>query len=85
MRHSGDSLQKIVESSNKTMDLVYRVASATEQQSAATEQVNRNMEEISSIIHKQRNMAEEVEKSASRLATISQNIMKQASYFNTGQ
>ncbi|NOZ69125.1 MAG: methyl-accepting chemotaxis protein, partial [Deferribacteres bacterium] len=48
---AGDSLQKIVESSDRVMDMVQRVAAATEEQSTASEDVSRNMEYISEIIN----------------------------------
>jgi methyl-accepting chemotaxis protein len=44
---AGEALQKIVESSDISTDMVQRVASATEQQSAASEEVSQTMEHIS--------------------------------------
>ncbi len=80
---AGDALQQIVESSDTVMDMVQRVATATEEQSSASEEVSHNMEDISMIISDQLEMAEEVEHSATHLSKLARKVLEQTSYFKT--
>jgi methyl-accepting chemotaxis protein len=80
---AGDALQQIVESSDRAMDMVQRVAAATEEQSSASEEVSSNMEHISEIIKDHFGLAEAVEKSASNLAELAQGMMTQTAHFRT--
>jgi methyl-accepting chemotaxis protein len=81
---AGDALQKIVESSDSVMDIVQRVATATEEQSSAAEEVSQTMEHISGIISEHCGLAGDVEKSASSLSLQARKIMDQTAYFKTG-
>jgi methyl-accepting chemotaxis protein len=80
---AGEALQKIVESSDRVMDIVKRVTAATQQQSSASEEVSLNMDDISEIINKHFSLAEEVERSASDLSTLAQGVIGQTEYFKT--
>lgn len=80
---AGEALQKIVESSNKVMDMVQRVSAATEEQSAAAEEVSHNMEYISSVINDHFSMAEAVQKSALHLTDLAQGVIDQTAFFKT--
>lgn len=82
---AGEALQKIVESSNRVMDMVQRVAAATEEQSAAAEEVSQNMEYISSVINDHFRLAEEVQQSAQNLADLAQGVIEQTAFFKTRQ
>ncbi len=82
---AGEALQQIVENSDKAMDMVERVAAATEQQSSASEEVSQTMEQISEIISQHSGLAEEVEKSASNLAVLAQDVMAQTMHFKTSK
>jgi methyl-accepting chemotaxis protein len=81
---AGDALQGIVESSDKVMDMVRRVATATEEQSAASEEVSQTMEHITETINEHFNLAGEVEKSASNLSVLGQEVIELTSHFKTG-
>jgi methyl-accepting chemotaxis protein len=80
---AGEALQKIVQSSDRVMDIVQRVTVATQQQSSASEEVSLNMEDISEIIKNHFTLAEDVEKSASDLTNLAQGVMAQTEYFKT--
>ncbi len=80
---AGDALQKIVESSDKVTDMVQRVAAATEEQSAVSEQVSSNMEQISMIIKNHFRESKELQKLASNLANLAQEVMSQIMHFKT--
>ncbi len=82
-RKAGDALQQIVERSDKVMDIVQRVAAATEEQSSAAEEVSQTMEHISSIINEHSGLAGEVESAASNLSDMARKIIEQTSYFKT--
>lgn len=81
-KESGEALQKIVESSDKVMDIVQSVAAATEEQSSAAEEVSQTMENISAIISEHCALAGEVEKSAASLSDLAQKVIDETSYFN---
>ncbi len=81
---AGEALKKIVESSDTVMDMVQRIAAATEEQSSASEEVSRNMEHISGIINESFGLSEEVKKSAVELSSHAQAVKKQTMYFKTG-
>ncbi|MEW6599973.1 MAG: methyl-accepting chemotaxis protein [Nitrospirota bacterium] len=81
---AGEALQLIVTSSDKVMDIVQRVAAATEEQSSAAEEVSQTMEHISSIINHHCGLAREVEKAASNLSALANGILGQTNHFKTG-
>lgn len=81
---AGEALQEIVDSSNTVMDMVQRVATATDEQSSASEEVSHHMEDISVIINENFRLAEKVEKSSWNLKALAREIIEQTSYFKTG-
>ncbi len=62
------ALDSIVSASTNAMDMVQRTAAATEEQSAATEQVTQNMESISSLTKTTAQSTEQIKVSSSNLA-----------------
>ena len=80
---AGEVLQQIVESSNKVMDMVQRIATATEQQSSTAEDVSRNMEDIAEIIKDNFTMSEELNQATFELAHSANEINTQAMRFKT--
>ncbi len=84
-KKAGEALQQIVESSDNVMDIVQKVASATEQQSSASEEVSRSMDYITGIINDHFSLAEEVERSSSDLSTLAQGVIAQTMYFKTNK
>ncbi len=83
-KESGEVLQKIVNSSNEVMDMVHSIASATEEQSAAADDVNQIIKNISDIIADNFKLSEETNTATSDLAKHAQDIMVQTMYFRTG-
>ncbi len=84
-KKAGDALQGIVESSDKVMDMVRRVATATEEQSSASEEVSQTMDHITETINEHFGLAREVEKSASNLSVLGQQVIELTSHFKTGE
>ncbi len=80
---AGEALQKIVERSDSVTDIVHKVATATEEQSAAAEEVSQTMEHITEIINEHCGLAEQVEKSAHNLSEHARMVIEQISYFKT--
>jgi len=78
---AGEALQQIVESSDRAMDMVQSIATAIEEQSAASEQVSNSMEQISQIINDNFKSSEVMKKSVTELAFLAQEIMAQTSSF----
>ena len=80
---AGNALHKVVESSDKVMDMVNRIATSAEEQSAAAEQVSQSMEEISQVIKNTVRLTGTVKESALELDTNAQLVRDQLSKFRT--
>jgi methyl-accepting chemotaxis protein len=75
------SLNSIVTASSNATDMVQRIAAATEEQSAATEQVSQNMETISGITRQSAVSTEQIKSSAEGLAKLAVELKETASWF----
>jgi len=80
-KEASGSLDSIVQASSGAMDLVQRIAVATEEQSAASEQVTQNMENISSITKQSSIYAQQIKSAAEELAKLTVDLRKQISFF----
>jgi len=75
------SLNAIVSASASATDMVQRIAAATEEQSAATEEVSQNMETISGITRQSAASTEQIKSSAESLAKLAVDLKETASWF----
>ena len=75
------SLASIVTASTNATDMVQRIAAATEEQSAATEQVSQNMESIAGIARQSAASTEQIKSSAEGLAKLAVDLKETASWF----
>ncbi len=75
------SLESIVQASTGALDMVQRIAAATEEQSAAAEQVTQNMENISSITKRAAGSADQIKASATELAKLSAELKEMTTFF----
>jgi methyl-accepting chemotaxis protein len=75
------SLESIVKASSIAMDMVQRIAAATEQQSAASEQVTQNMENISGISKQSSAATQQIKVSSAELAKLALELQQNASWF----
>lgn len=80
---AGDSLLKIVESSQNAMDMVHRIAAATEEQSSAAEEVSQTMEHTAGVINNTNVLSENVKSVADELVSVSSELKKQMEGFRT--
>jgi methyl-accepting chemotaxis protein len=80
-REASKSLETIVEASTNAMDMVQRIAAATEEQSAATEQVTQNMENISGFAKSSSAATEQIKASAADLARLAGGLNETAGWF----
>jgi len=80
-REASASLGSIVEASSSAMDMVQRIAAATEQQSAATEEVTQNMEHISDITKQSSASTEQIKVSSSELARLAAELKATSAWF----
>jgi methyl-accepting chemotaxis protein len=78
---ASSSLSSIVTASSSATDMVQRIAAATEEQSAATEQVSQNMETISGITRQSAASTEQIKSSAEGLAKLAVDLKETASWF----
>ena len=68
------SLELIVASSKKGKDMVHRIAAASEQQSAAAEDVSSNMESILEITRRSSKSTNEIKSTAEELQRLSNDL-----------
>jgi len=80
---ASSSLDTIVTASSKAMDMIHRIAAATEQQSAATDEVTQNMEGISSITRQSSSATEQIRASAVDMAKLASGLKEMTSWFGT--
>jgi methyl-accepting chemotaxis protein len=75
---TGEYLKEIIDNSDKTAEVVLQVAAATEEQSAAAEQISKNVESVSNIAEESSAGAMQIAKAAddlNRLAVQLQNLV----------
>ncbi|HYA88511.1 MAG TPA: methyl-accepting chemotaxis protein [Nitrospirota bacterium] len=75
------SLNSIVAASTNAMDMVQRIAAATEQQSAASEEVSQNMEHISEITKHSAESTKQITQSSADLAKLAVDLQEMMSWF----
>ncbi len=80
-KQASSSLDTIVTASTNAMDMVQRIAAATEEQSAASEQVTQNMENISSITKRASEASDQIKVSAGELARLSAGLTDRIAFF----
>jgi methyl-accepting chemotaxis protein len=80
-REASSSLDAIVQASNGAMDMVQRIAAATEQQSAASEAVTQNMENISIITKRTANSTDQVRQSSVELSQLTTKLHQMMAWF----
>ena len=80
---ASEALNSIVVVSSKTKDLIQRIAAATEEQSATSEEITRNMNAISDVISHSAEATTQIEQAARGLAVLSSEINDKISWFKT--
>ncbi len=79
--HAGNALNEIVNSSGQVMEMVQRIATATEEQSSAAEQVSQSMEVVAGIVRDNAGQVDELMGLADELLNIANKLSKQISQF----
>jgi methyl-accepting chemotaxis protein len=80
---AGEALMKIVESSENAMDMVHRIAAATEEQSAASEEVSQTMEHTVEVINQTNVLSQNVKNVANELMKVASQLKTQMEGFRT--
>ena len=75
------SLDEIVEASQMSMDMIRRIAAATEQQSSASEEISRNMENITGLVNTTVRMIEEARQVMAQLHSQERELDQSISWF----
>lgn len=73
--HSGESLEKIIEGINKTLDIVSQVAAASEEQSTATSEIASNVEGINNVTQQTAISTKEIARTAEDLSALTENLV----------
>jgi len=81
MKAAGEALGSIMKASDKSLDMVQRIAAATEQQSAAAEEVSQNMEHIADITRHSSASTGQIKQSASDLAQLAAELKELTTWF----
>jgi methyl-accepting chemotaxis protein len=84
-RKASAALDSIVTASTSAMDMVQRIAAATEQQSAAAEEVTQNMEHISEITKRSAGSTTQITQSAVDLAKLAVELKEMTSWFKMNE
>jgi methyl-accepting chemotaxis protein len=82
-KQASASLDSIVTASTNAMDMVQRIAAATEEQSATTEQVTQSMESISEIAKHTAFSTEAIKLSSSQLARLAAELKELTAFFKS--
>ena len=80
-KQTSASLDSIVKGSTSALDMVQRIAVATEEQTATTEQVTSNMEHISQITKQSAASTEQIRASANELAQLATELQSMLAWF----
>jgi len=80
---AGEALKVIVENSQNAMDMVHRIAAATEEQSAAAEEVSQTMEHTVGIITQTHILSENVKNVAAELVIVAAQLKTQMEGFRS--
>jgi methyl-accepting chemotaxis protein len=78
---ASQALERIVEASNNSMDLINRIATATEEQSAVTSEVSSSVEMIASGTKQTESSANHIQESAQLLAKLSSDLEHTTAWF----
>jgi len=78
---ASQALEHIVEASNNSMDMISRIATATEQQATVTSEVSTNIEKIANETKSTESSAGEIQESAQLLAKLSADLEHAAAWF----
>jgi len=81
IRELGEALNQIVESVLRVRDQITQIATAVDEQSAASEEVARNIEKTSAIAKNMENMAQEVMNEVTNLTKVSNDLKTTVSSF----
>jgi methyl-accepting chemotaxis protein len=82
-KEASASLDTIVTSSTNAMDMVQRIAAATEQQSAASEEVTQSMESISGISRQSSASTDQIKVSSGELAKLAAGLKAMTAFFKS--
>ncbi len=82
-RSASEALNSIVIISTKTRDMIQRIAVATEEQSATSEEITRNMGAISDVISHSAEATTQIKEAADGLAALSTEINDKIAWFKT--
>ncbi|HYA86102.1 MAG TPA: methyl-accepting chemotaxis protein [Nitrospirota bacterium] len=82
-KQASGSLDSIVTASTNAMDMVQRIAAATEEQSATTEQVTQSMESISEIAKQAASSTDAIKLSSSQLARLAAELKELTAFFKS--
>ena len=84
-RAASEALNSIVIVSAKTKDMIQRIAAATEEQSATSEEITRNMGAISDVINHSAEATTQIKQAAHGLAVLSSEINEKIAWFKTSR
>ncbi len=78
---AGEAIQLIVQTSQRVLDLVSQVATASEEQAATAEEISRNIESINMVAHESASGVEEIAKATEDLNRLTENLQQLVEQF----
>jgi methyl-accepting chemotaxis protein len=82
---AGDVLVDIIEGAQKVSDIAALVATASEEQSATAEEINQNIESISTVTKQSDAGSQQIARSAQKLNNLTQSLEKLISQFKVNK
>jgi methyl-accepting chemotaxis protein len=80
---AGEALSTIVAGSQNVMEMVERIATATDEQSSASEEVSQTMENTAGVINQNFRLSEDVKKASGELVMLAKELKSQVNIFKT--
>ncbi|MGA7722795.1 MAG: methyl-accepting chemotaxis protein [Ignavibacteriaceae bacterium] len=81
---AGQSLNQIIKGAEQVVDIITRVAAASEEQSITSEQISRSIESISNVTHENSGGIKEIANASENLNSLTLNLQKLISKFKIG-
>jgi methyl-accepting chemotaxis protein len=82
---AGKSLQEIIQGADKAVDVITRVAAASEEQSSTSEQISKSIEAISNVTNESSSGIREIARASEDLNRLTLNLQELIGKFNIGE
>jgi methyl-accepting chemotaxis protein len=82
---AGESLKEIIKGADEVVDIITQVATASQEQSAAAEQISQNIESINNVTHQSAAGAQQIARAAEDLNRLTNDLQNAISHFKISE